>query len=48
MTAFDAATEAHINELVEQAPPLTTEQAALVVRLLTPKATDAPASDNAA
>lgn len=32
MTTFDAATEAHIQRLVDALPPLTDEQAALIVR----------------
>jgi hypothetical protein len=48
VTALDEATEQYIEQLLEQAPRLTPEQAALVVRTFGPKTTDAPAVSDAA
>lgn len=48
MTALDAATEAYIARLLDDAPPLTPEQAALVVRVFAPRKTDAATAADAA
>lgn len=45
---FDAATEAYLARLLDQAPPLDAEQAALVVRTFATKTTGATTAREAA